>query len=56
MNTGADLVGIRSSLYKPLAAECVSRMAEAIFEVHADSGVAVNFEEAVDACIENVRR
>jgi len=49
MSSDSDLVGIRSSLYKPLQPEDVTRMADAVFQVLAQSGVAVYSDEAFEA-------
>ncbi len=44
-----ELVGIRSSLYRPLDSESVRRMADAVFEVLEKSGVAVYSDEAFES-------
>jgi trimethylamine--corrinoid protein Co-methyltransferase len=49
MSSDHDLVGIRSSLYKPLNANDVTRMATAVFEVLEKSGVAVYSDEGFEA-------
>ena len=49
MSSESELVGIRSSLYKPLDPNGVKQMAEAVFEVLETSGVAVYSDEAFEA-------
>jgi trimethylamine--corrinoid protein Co-methyltransferase len=49
MSPERELVGIRSSLYKPLDPDGVRRMAEAVFEVLETSGMAVYSDEAFEA-------
>jgi trimethylamine--corrinoid protein Co-methyltransferase len=44
-----ELVGIRSSLYKPLTPEGVAKMADAVIEVLERSGVAVYSDEGFEA-------
>ena len=45
----SDLVGIRSSLYKPLSATDVTQIANGAFEVLEKSGVAVYSDKALRA-------
>jgi len=49
MSSERELVGIRSSLYKPLTPDGVKQMADAVFEVLERSGVAVYSDEAFAA-------
>ncbi len=49
MSSDSELVGIRSSLYKPLDPDGVKQMAEAVFGLLETSGVAVYSDEAFDA-------
>jgi trimethylamine--corrinoid protein Co-methyltransferase len=51
MSSESELVGIRSSLYKPLDPNGVRQMAEAVFEVLETSGVMVYSDEAFEAFV-----
>jgi len=49
MSSERELVGIRSSLYKPLTPDGVKQMTEAVYEVLGRSGVAVYSDEGFEA-------